>query len=91
MQVIAKATGFYPDTLRKPGDVFEVPEGVTGHWFEPVGGAEPEQSKPQAAQRAPAGKKAKSSEPQTFSEITAKDSADQTPKGADPDTAAGLV
>lgn len=38
MQVRATASGFY-DGVRKPGEVFEVADGVRGSWFEPADGA----------------------------------------------------
>lgn len=45
MRVIAKAMGFYGGIRRREGQVFEVPEGTKGSWFEPVGG-QPAKAKP---------------------------------------------
>lgn len=50
MKVRATATGFY-GFLRQPGDEFDVPEGETAAWFEPVR-ASAERKKP--AKDAPA-------------------------------------
>lgn len=36
MRVRATAVGFQGNVLRKVGDVFDVPEGRTASWFEPV-------------------------------------------------------
>lgn len=36
MRVKATKTGFYNDSLRDPGDEFEVPDGLKGSWFVPV-------------------------------------------------------
>ena len=59
MRVIATRTG-YSDTVRQPGDVFEVPDGLTGSWFEavPEGAAdspEPGQPAPERKGRKNAG------------------------------------
>lgn len=35
MKVTATAKGFY-GSIREPGDVFEVADGLTGSWFTPV-------------------------------------------------------
>lgn len=48
MRVIATAKGYF-DAVREPGDVFDVPEGTTGSWFEaaPSGDADsPEPTQP---------------------------------------------
>jgi len=37
MKVIAHYMGFYGGERRRPGDVFEVPEGTTSKWFAPPG------------------------------------------------------
>lgn len=37
-KVVATQRGYFGRILREPGDVFGVPDGVTGSWFEPVGG-----------------------------------------------------
>lgn len=73
MRVIATAAGFYPDTLRQPGDEFEVPDDMTATWFKPLDD-EPAR---------PAAKKVAKAEPRTFSEIAKKDADAQKPKGAD--------
>lgn len=36
MRVRAKVMGFAAGGRRRPGDVFDVPEGTKGSWFEPV-------------------------------------------------------
>lgn len=40
MKVIATALGFYK-SRRRPGDVFEVPDGTNGKWFTPADNAKP--------------------------------------------------
>ena len=47
MKVKAIATGFY-GFLRQPGDEFDVPEGETATWFEPIRAAA-ERKKPKAS------------------------------------------
>lgn len=46
MKVRATAMGFHGGSRRREGDVFEVPEGVTGSWFEPIAKA-PKAAKPE--------------------------------------------
>lgn len=36
MKVRATAVGFHGGSRRRVGEVFDVPEGVTGSWFEPA-------------------------------------------------------
>ena len=36
MEVRATKAGFY-ESLRQPGDVFHVPDGLRASWFDPVG------------------------------------------------------
>lgn len=36
MVVVATKVGFFRK-LREPGEIFEVPDGVTASWFKPVG------------------------------------------------------
>ena len=43
MQVMATARGVY-QTLREPGDIFEVADGAAASWFEPV--AQPMEASP---------------------------------------------
>jgi hypothetical protein len=71
VRVKAIAVGFYPDTLRQPGEVFEVPEGLTGSWYVPVPKDEPVVEKPKVESRQKG--------PRSLSEL-AKQSA---PKGDD--------
>ena len=53
MRVIANQRGFF-DGLREPGDEFEVPQGTSGRWFEPVEKPEVKKSsKPKAEPKAP--------------------------------------
>lgn len=47
MKVKAIATGFY-GFLRQPGDEFDVPEGETATWLEPIRAAA-ERKKPKAS------------------------------------------
>lgn len=55
MQVAATSKGYF-GAIREPGDVFEVPAGVTGSWFAPVPKAPPEKPKPKvSAKPDPAG------------------------------------
>jgi hypothetical protein len=35
-EVRATERGYYGSKLREPGEVFDVADGVTGSWFEPV-------------------------------------------------------
>jgi hypothetical protein len=50
MKVKASQIGFYGGSRRRPGEVFEVPEGFKGKWFQPVQ-AEQEPAAPEAARR----------------------------------------
>lgn len=43
----AKAVGFYGGSLRQVGDVFEVPEGAKGSWFDLVEPPVEKKSKPE--------------------------------------------
>lgn len=36
MRVIALETGFDNLAIREPGDIFEMPDGSSAPWFEPV-------------------------------------------------------
>lgn len=46
MRVIASQRGYF-NGIREPGDEFEVPEGTTGKWFDPVESEKPKgKSKP---------------------------------------------
>jgi len=65
MKVKATKDGFY-GSLRRPGDVFEVADGVKSKWFEPVDA----NAKPEKPAKADKGKRA----PETLSEITRADS-----------------
>lgn len=40
MKVIATELGFY-GSRRRPGEVFEIPDGTKGKWFVPVDKAKP--------------------------------------------------
>ena len=59
MQVRALAFGFFGGR-RRPGDVFDVPEGTKGTWFAPVTASEA---------KAPAGKKPAAPQPQALSQL----------------------
>lgn len=48
MKVIATKKGFDGKALREPGDVFDMPDGTKGSWFEPV-----KPGKVEAAKEAP--------------------------------------
>lgn len=69
MQVRALSIGFFGGR-RRPGDVFDVPEGTKATWFAPVGEttaapAEPVKQKPQAlSERA-----GKAGKPQSMTEV----------------------
>lgn len=76
MRVVATEVGFYDGARRKVGAIFEVPEGVTAKWFEPV-----ESSAKVVAPKSKAPKGAKANEPQTFSEISKKDGAEMPVMG----------
>lgn len=66
MKVKAKVLGFYGGSRRRPGEVFEVPEGAKAKWFEPVSAApaEPE-AKPRKAGK---GKAQEAAEPEPVAE-----------------------
>ena len=51
MNVIATAKGYY-DALREIGDVFEVPDGTTGTWFEVNAVADADAPKPKGRGKA---------------------------------------
>ncbi len=36
MRVTATKEGFDGQVIRRPGEEFDMPDGVTGSWFEPV-------------------------------------------------------
>lgn len=76
MRVVATDTGFFDGVRRKAGTVFEVPEGVSAKWFEPV-----ESAAKVVAPKSKAPKGAKANEPQTFSEISKKDGAEMPVMG----------
>lgn len=64
MQVVAYSMGFYKGERRRPGDVFEVPDGLKSKWFAPVGEKlegfkAPVLPGPAVAPKAPAGEQAK--------------------------------
>jgi hypothetical protein len=66
MKVKAKALGFYGGSRRRPGEVFEVPEGARAKWFEPVSAAPAE---PEAKPRKPGkGKAQEAAEPEPLVE-----------------------
>lgn len=66
MKVKAKALGFYGGSRRRPGEVFEVPEGARAKWFEPVSAAPAE---PEVKPRKPGkGKAQESAEPEPLVE-----------------------
>lgn len=44
MRVTATKEGFDGQVIRRPGDEFDMPDGASGSWFEPVP-AEPKQPK----------------------------------------------
>lgn len=56
MKVVATMKG-YLGSIREPGDVFEVPDGLTGSWFKP------EPVEPKAPEKAKAPKKAAAADP----------------------------
>ena len=68
-RVVALQTGFYKGNRIRPGTVFDVPDEVTGKWFELYDGPEIKKPKPK-----------KESGPQTFSEISRADHAANTAK-----------
>lgn len=79
MRVIASKVGFFGGNRIRVGQVFDVPEGTTGKWFQPYAeapkSAESKKSEP---------KKGKDkSGPTTFSEIAKQDGDAQAPKSAD--------
>lgn len=78
MRVIAKQVGFYNGSRVRVGQVFEVPEGTKGKWFEPVPVAEVEAPKVDKPKR-----KAKGDEPATLGELAKIEHEALTPKGAD--------
>lgn len=53
MQVRALSTGFYGGSRRREGEVFNVKDGDSAKWFEPV---EPVEAKPAKAAKAKADK-----------------------------------
>lgn len=78
MRVKATKVGFYDGSRRRVGDVFEVPDGIKGKWFEPMPVTEApkvEKSKPKP--------KGKGEEPSTLSELTRLDAEAMSAKGAD--------
>lgn len=78
MRVIAKQVGFYNGSRVRVGQVFEVPEGTTGKWFEPVA------AETHKGEKAPKPKaKVKGGEPDTLTDITRAYEEAATPKGAD--------
>lgn len=84
MKVKATKAGYFSGTRRKLGEEFEVPDGASAKWFEPVGDVVEKSTK--VVPSTPARKTAKQvqvNEPRTFSEITKKDGEDQKPKGAE--------
>lgn len=72
MQVMATARGVY-QTLREPGDVFEVADGAAASWFEPV--AQPMEAPPAPPDDDPLGIHALEDAP------TAEEAAADAPKG----------
>ena len=55
-------SGFDGLAMRKPGEVFEMPDGVTGRWYETISDADAESAAPEP-------KRNIDSDPRTFSEI----------------------
>ena len=49
MRVTATKEGFDGQVIRRPGEEFDMPDGVTGSWFEPV----PAEPKPKRAEPKP--------------------------------------
>lgn len=62
MKVVATAKG-YLGSIREPGDVFDVPEGTTGSWFDPVPVEPKAAEKPKGKGKAPEPKEAVEDEP----------------------------
>ena len=56
MQVRALSTGFYGGSRRREGEVFNVKDGDSAKWFEPVEPVEPVEAKPAKAAKAKADK-----------------------------------
>lgn len=69
MKVIAHYMGFYGGERRRPGAVFEVPEGTTSKWFAPPGEKlasgmkAPALPGPASAPKAPAGEQGQAPKP----------------------------
>lgn len=63
MKVKALTDGFFGGARRRAGQIFEVPNGTKGKWFEPVKASEP------AVEDKPAKKKGDKSTPETLSEL----------------------
>lgn len=79
MRVIATKLGFYAGNRIRVGQVFDVPEGTTGKWFQPFAGTE----KPVEPKKSEPKKGKDKNGPTTFSEIAKQDGDAQAPKSAD--------
>lgn len=84
--MLVRATKFgFHGSRRRPGDVFEVPDGSKAKWFEPAAGPSP--AKPAGRGKVAGGKdKGGEGEPRTFSEMARRDS-----KAMGEDATGGLV
>ena len=84
MRVTATKTGFYKGTRYREGQVFEVREGVTSSWFEPMAVVDAEVEVGEVAGKKKGGKGAKATDagPSTFSEQAKLDSATIAPSDA---------
>ena len=84
-KVTSNLTCFYHGRRFRPGEVFELPEGVKPsadmRVVEEKAEAKDAKAKPQKGEAK--GGKAKAEGPQTFSEIAKQDGQAQAPKGAD--------
>ena len=77
MRVIATKMGFYGGSRVHVGQVFDVPDGVTGKWFAPEeSDVQPDEPKPTKIKPT----KPKANDPHTFSEIARRD--EDTQNGA---------
>lgn len=77
MKVRAIKSGYHGGTLRRAGDVFDVPDGAKASWFVGVDAVDAAKQKTKAAKP--------KAEPSTFSEVTKADAEAMKVKGADDD------
>ena len=79
MRVIASKVGFFGGNRIRVGQVFDVPEGTTGKWFQPY----VETAKVAESKKSEPKKGKDKNGPTTFSEIAKQDGDAQAPKSAD--------